>query len=152
MARFETALALDLLKDATGGARAIWRLEKPLIYSSEVAGQITVPRGFVTDLASVPRTFLTWLIAGGLANAIAVVLDYLFAVRFGTRARADRILYEGTGIRQRAPIELEPLEWWRRNAIYYAVRLGGQRAWEADTRITEQALLQRLGYLKGEQP
>jgi len=41
---------------------------------------ITVPAGFETDYASVPRLPLMWLIAGDVAHEAAVLHDFLYRI------------------------------------------------------------------------
>lgn len=85
------------------GARS-WRLAEPLIYEGE-QDVITIPRGYATDLASVPR-FLHWLVSPyGPYTRAAVLHDYLItdAIPLGLSSRdADgmfrRVMREeGTG-------------------------------------------------------
>jgi hypothetical protein len=53
-----------------------WQLIRPLVYTG-ARDTWTVPAGFRTDLASVPR-LLTWLVPkAGVHNRAAVVHDYL---------------------------------------------------------------------------
>lgn len=57
--------------------RSIWWVLKPLIYRSELLGEtVVIPEEFITDLASVPRLPLAWLIAGGRGTRSAVLHDY----------------------------------------------------------------------------
>lgn len=136
--QFLSTLDLRLVRAATPHRRAVWQVRSPLRYQSALPGVgiIEVPKGRYTDLASVPRTLLAWFIAGGLAEAPAVVHDELYGGRIGTRAMADRVLYEATGVEQYRPMDIEALPRWRRWAIYRAVRLFGGGAWKGDTRIT----------------
>lgn len=90
--RFKTALNLVLVKEANGD-RAIWRVESPLVWESDVLGYVIVPIGFETDLASVPRFFLTWLVFGGLANEASVVHDYLYRIKYPNKETADKEFY-----------------------------------------------------------
>lgn len=56
-----------------------WVLTAPLVYRSVVAAQtITVPAGFGTDFASVPRVPLAYWLCGGIGERAAVVHDYLY--------------------------------------------------------------------------
>ena len=99
-----------------------WRLLAPLRYRSAVLGaQIEVPAGFVTDLASVPRLPLAYLLAGDTAHEAAVVHDYLYQVRISTRLQADAVLDEAMAVTG------EPA--WRRWLMWSAVRLAGGWAW-----------------------
>jgi len=69
-----------------------WQLAEPLIYR---AGNdwIYVPRGFGTDLDSVPRIPGLYALASGHAVKAAVVHDWLYHRR-ATRRYADRIFSE----------------------------------------------------------
>jgi len=100
----------------------LWRLDQDLVIKLGVNGEglrLTVPKGFVTDLASVP--FLLWMIFpphGPWAPA-AVAHDYLYS-RFCegcSRFLADAIFRD----------LMHTLRVWipARIPIYYAVRLGG---------------------------
>jgi hypothetical protein len=95
-----------------------WRLGKPLSYSSEVARRvITVPAGFETDLASVPRLPLVYWLCGGRANKPAVVHDFLYTKGIVPREMADAVFLEAmrtVGV----PIIYRRLMW-------AGVRLGG---------------------------
>src|SRR6185436_10791157 len=82
--RFHGRLTLALLGESCG--RPVWRVESSITYWSpvlyaglEYGDLLTIPVGFETDLASVPRVPIAWLLAGGVANGPAVVHDYLYA-------------------------------------------------------------------------
>lgn len=82
---------------------------------------IHVPSGWITDWASVPRFFWRLFPPIGRYTLAAVVHDYLYEYRVGTRKRADRVflrIMEHLGV-----------PWWKRTAMYWAVRLFGGRAW-----------------------
>jgi len=99
-----------------------WRLLAPLRYQSAVLGTlIEVPTGFLSDLASVPRLPLAYLLAGDTAHEAAVVHDYLYQVRISTRAQADAVLAEAMAVTG------EPR--WRRWLMWSAVRVAGGWAW-----------------------
>jgi hypothetical protein len=72
MSHFQTALVAEAVD---GG----WRLHAPLVYYSDVLGRtVTVPTGYVTDLASVPRLFRFIVpVANAKNRRAAVVHDYL---------------------------------------------------------------------------
>lgn len=56
----------------------IWVLEHPLVFRSDLIGKVTVPAGFQTDLASVPRVPLFYMLYGGRAHHEGVVHDLLY--------------------------------------------------------------------------
>jgi hypothetical protein len=53
---------------------------------------VTVPKYFVTDLASVPRFFWSWLRPDGLYAYAAVIHDYLYWTQAQSRENANEIL------------------------------------------------------------
>lgn len=98
----------------------LWRLVEPLVFEYE-GSRVTVPAGFLTDFASVPRVPFVYLLVGDTAHEAAVIHDYLYREDGVPRSVADRILrlaMEATG---------EPA--WRRWAMWAAVRVFGGPAW-----------------------
>jgi len=54
-----------------------WELHEPLVYRSEKRGfTITIPAGYVCDMASVPRIPIVWEYCGACAQRAAVVHDF----------------------------------------------------------------------------
>jgi hypothetical protein len=103
---------------------------------------IVVPAGFVTDFASTPRAIWAVLPPFGTYQLAAVVHDFLYWDQGCTREQADALLRAGM-----AESRVEPL---KRDAIWQAVRKGGEAAWtknasekrEGLPRIIPQASLQ----------
>lgn len=94
-----------------------------LVYDSEILNQtITVPAGFVTDFASVPRLPGAYWIAGGKASKAAVIHDYLYRNKICTRKQADDVFYEAMKVSGQA--------WWRRSLMWAGVRLFGWTAYK----------------------
>ncbi|AOZ08131.1 hypothetical protein BKK80_12435 [Cupriavidus malaysiensis] len=113
------------MENATGQDDGLWRLVEPLVYQSDVAGQtFVVPPGFETDLASVPRLPVVFLLAGGTSNEAAVVHDFLYTRHTVSRAVADAVLREASSV--------TGVPAWRRWLIYWGVRLGGGSHWRPD--------------------
>lgn len=90
-----------------------WQLIKPLRYQSDIAGKvITVPFGFSTDFASVPRkAVIAWGLFGGRGMRPAVVHDYITRQREFARDKCDSIFLEamkveGMPMRQALPMYL----------------------------------------------
>jgi len=118
MSKFLTDLYVTLLDDTANNGRGAWRLDKPLEYASEVAGQtIVVPAMFVTDFSSVPRLPLAYLLAGDCAHKAAVVHDYLYRTGGLPRSLADLVFLEAAFV--------SGVPWWRRFLLYLGVRVGG---------------------------
>jgi hypothetical protein len=102
------------------GASRIFRLTAPFSYLSS-RGPITVPAGFETDGASIPRVFWSILDPFGPYFKAAVIHDWLYSRhnRRFTRAQSDELFKEA--------MRNNGLDWLRRELIYSAVRLGGWR-------------------------
>ena len=121
MAQFVTPLELILISEEPPRAR--WIVAHPLKYISNLAhrgeyiGLIVVPAGFETDLASVPRLPVAWLLAGGVGNAAAVVHDYLCHNRRYSSSTADKVFAEA--------LAASGISVWRRVLMYGAVALFG---------------------------
>lgn len=68
-------------------------LQSPLPWkpnvSSQIISPVTVPKGFVTDLASIPRPFWSLMPRDGSYADAAVLHDYLYWVQSSTREVAD---------------------------------------------------------------
>lgn len=118
MSKFISALYLIAASpDADDGK---WILGADLVYDSDKLKQrITVPTGYQTDLASVPRLPVIYFLAGDSAHAAAVVHDFLYGggVPGVSRKDADAVLREAataTGVPR-----------WRSWLMWAGVRIGG---------------------------
>jgi hypothetical protein len=115
MSKFLTDLKME---NATPRDDGLWRLTAPLVYQSDVAKMtFTVPAGFITDLASVPRIPIAYLLAGGTSNEASVVHDFIYSTHPVARATADAVLKEAsllTGVPK-----------WRAWLMWAGVRVGG---------------------------
>lgn len=100
-----------------------FRLLKPLIYTSLYSGQIFVPKGFKTDMASIPRLLWNLLPPIGTYDKAAVLHDFLYATapHGMSRKEADVILNQA--------MEICGVGSFRRFIIYAGVRVGGWVPW-----------------------
>jgi hypothetical protein len=146
--RFGGKLVLVLLDNkytpSVRDGRSLWGLYETLTYQpSNDSHVITVPKGCVTDLVSVPRPLWSILAPDGPWVKAAVIHDYLYATRGTgqlpagvpgskqpkgvtrqtpyTRAESDWILRDG--LRNRG------VDIVRRNIIWAAVRVFGWMPW-----------------------
>jgi hypothetical protein len=125
----------DRIVKTRGGITAIGDLKNyvtsnPIVY--EVANTkktVVVPKGFVTDLASIPRLFWTLLPRDGVYMLPAVVHDYLYWTQGCSRSEADTVLFLAM-----KEYEIEPLRRW---VIYLGVRAFGFWAWRANYKLKE---------------
>ena len=97
------------------------RLLAPLVYDSPTAGRITVPAGFETDFASVPRIPFAYWLAGNTAHGPAIVHDWLYRTHQVSRRQADAVFYEAMGA--------WGMMGWRRGLMWGAVRAFGWSPW-----------------------
>ena len=114
-------LDLNPLKDGRN-----WRLTHAFGFWTPDTALITVPKWFVTDLASIPQLFWNILPPFGKYSQAAVVHDYLYRTHITTRRVADWTLLCGMRV-CRVPR-------WQRVTIYCAVRLFGWLCWHDDGR------------------
>jgi hypothetical protein len=119
MSKFLTSLVMENATDQDDGK---WRLTQPLIYDSDVAKQvIVVPTGFVTDLASVPRVPIAFMLFGDRASEAAVIHDFLYGSHLVAREVADAVFKEASA--------LTGVPWLARQAMYIGVRCFGGSHW-----------------------
>lgn len=129
MSKFLSGLRVEQVNDTADDGRGLWRLIAPLIYESDLTNdEYTVPVGFKSDFASVPRVPIAFLLCGNTASRPAALHDYLYAKRpDGThpvpdRATADALLQEAALI--------DGVPSWRVWMLWAGVRLGGASHWE----------------------
>ncbi|MGB0749037.1 MAG: DUF1353 domain-containing protein [Magnetospiraceae bacterium] len=93
--------------------------------------RITVPRGFPTDLASVPRLFRPSVSPAGRYDLAAIVHDWLYYQnRVGWRDAPDLRMSRGDADAVLDDIMIAiGIGGWTRFKIYRAVRVGGWLAW-----------------------
>jgi hypothetical protein len=102
--------------------------------SAQYPKRITIPAEFVTDLASVPRAPVAYLLTAERAPAPAVLHDWLYQHPMWTdRGLADAIFLEAAGCSQpEFGIEAEP--GLIRYLMYGGIWAGGWKAWRDDKR------------------
>ncbi|GAO21461.1 hypothetical protein ALISP_1281 [Alicycliphilus sp. B1] len=106
-------------------------LQAPLLWKpsdpSSSLSPVTVPKGFVTDLASIPRPFWFLMPRDGPYADAAIVHDYLYWMQTGTRLVADEIFKMAMKDLEVHPAVIE--------IIFRGVRSRfGERAWNDNTR------------------
>lgn len=113
--RFLTRLYCQRLADGKS------KLTRALVFESAVANlAISVPRGFVTDFASVPRLPLAYWLFGGMADEAAVIHDWTYSRQVFPRDVCDAIFLEA--------MEACGLSAFHRRSMWFGVRIfGGPR-------------------------
>ena len=112
-----------------------WKVYKKFTYhvnkypSKEV---ITIPKGFETDFASVPRIF--WVIISPIDKhaKAAVVHDYCYFYALYNRKRCDEIFLEATKVLD--------VPKWKQYCLYYGVRIFSGFSWWRKRRMERKAI------------
>lgn len=118
-----------------------WCIKDGFTYWLNDVEFVTVPTGFVTDFASIPRLLrVQWPSPGGLWDLPAVVHDFLYncaavqhvngSTRIVNRGEADQVFRDAMdvmGVRESA-------EW----CIYRGVRIGGWVTWRRYRKAEER--------------
>lgn len=102
-----------------------WRLHRSFTYhvgSKYNKNIISVPAGFVTDFASIPWIFWTFLPYWGKYGKAAVIHDYLYQTHKVSRHMADLIFYEAMVVGKTPK--------WKARIMYLAVRCWGRLVWK----------------------
>ena len=99
-----------------GGKKILFKLLEPVtVHGYEV------PEGFITDFASVPRSLWNVLPPLGRHNEAALLHDWLYDNRIGTRAEADKIFLN---------VMLQcNVKYHTALIMWLGVRLGGGKWW-----------------------
>jgi hypothetical protein len=102
---------------------------KPLQWSANAGvattpASVTVPTGFVTDLASIPAVFWSELPPTARYSYPAIIHDYLYWFQPCTREEADAVLEAAMRDMEVPSVKIE--------LIHGAVRLAGGRAWDSN--------------------
>jgi hypothetical protein len=103
-----------------------WRANPPV---EGMPASVTVPTGFVTDLASIPAIFWSLLPPGARYSYPAIIHDYLYWFQPCKRAQADAVFKAAMEDMRVPPAKIA--------VIYNAVHLAGQPAWENNKTLRE---------------
>lgn len=109
--------------DLYGDGRLHFELVERLEYSTLAGGlTVAVPKGFITDFASVPRLLWSVFPPMGRYSRAAVIHDWLYSnSKTCSRFLADAIF--------RDAMKDLGVPMWRRVVMYYAVRICGWKGW-----------------------
>ena len=103
----------------------------PLIYRvKDSANVIIVPKGFATDLASIPLPFRWILPRDGKYVSAAIVHDYLYWIQRCTRSESDGVLL--------LAMDEYGVNIFQRWLIYAGVRIGGFWSWRVNKQSKEE--------------
>jgi len=99
-----------------------WELLQDTTICLENGECYTIPAGFVTDFASVPRCLWLILPPMGKYGKAALLHDWFYNVKTTTRREADRIFFQA--------MLLMGVAKWKAWVMYVAVRLFGWTRWK----------------------
>jgi hypothetical protein len=91
---FLTPLRVELVDPLAHDGQGEWALLAPLMYEDKHGDMWTVPVGFATDFASVPRAPFAYWLYGNRAHAPAVLHDWACRTEVCPRERADELFLE----------------------------------------------------------
>jgi len=127
---------LDVIQIDWRKGRAVWELHTPLRYRTAVLPDVTIftPLEFITDLATVPRLPLAFLLAGGRGNRAAVVHDFGYQFGYVLSADNERIVVDRPTMDRifHEALLADPMSGagsvtaWQ---MWSAVRVGGRGIW-----------------------
>ena len=95
--------------------------------------RLKVPAGYVTDLSSIPKVARSVIPVIGRQNGPAVIHDYIYEPSDNDRPEGYHQLpgwtkEEADSLFLAAMVAVK-VPWWRRNAMWLAVKYGGGHAW-----------------------
>lgn len=112
-------------------------LTEDLHYEMASSGvTVTVPRGFVSDFASIPAAFRSILSPIGQHGRAAIIHDYLYWQQECTREQADRIML--------LAMTESGVSYAERRVIYWTLRRLGLNAWVDNDQERRQGLPRRV--------
>jgi hypothetical protein len=128
---FQSKLSATEIGEKSG--RSVWRLNESLVFRLNSVICIEAPKGFETDLASVPRLPLIYDAWGDRAHREAVIHDYMYR-KDAHKWIWDKdypVAHEGTISKEdadwyfRQAMILNGVSWFVYHPMYLAVRTAG---------------------------
>lgn len=114
--------------DITAGVNGkFWILQKDLKWIiGGTKTEIVVPRGFVTDYASIPQALWGVVKPRGQYDRAAIIHDYLYWSQGCTREQADRLMV--------IAMKESNVGWFDAVKIYKGLEVGGLIGWNSNAR------------------
>lgn len=122
MSQFTSPLIVKSLGDG------LWEIQVAFEYYTYEDGKkiiYTIPKGFVTNFASVPRILQSVFQVFGKHGKAAVLHDYLYSFSAHVcKKKADLLFLEAMGVLG--------VDEFTKNSLYYAVKFFGDDAYEGE--------------------
>lgn len=107
------------------GDNQAWVLTENFIYVvGETRHWIVVPKGFVTDFASIPKPLWWWISPNDHYSRAALVHDYLYWAQGCTKSQSDNLML--------IAMKESNVPASKQFAVYRGVRIGGTSAWNTN--------------------
>lgn len=111
----------DVPLDLRAHAPGEWVVLAAMRYVPRDGRMITVPAGFVTDLASIPALLRSVYNVNDASRQPAVLHDWLYCSQQTSRAEADSLFLEA--------LDRAGVGWLKRRSMWLGVRAGGWLYW-----------------------
>jgi hypothetical protein len=121
MSSFTEPIEKLMLSPLGDGKTFIIRTEFSFYCSDNPDEIITVPIGFITDGASVPRIFQSVIPRWGTYGKAAILHDFLYRDKAFARCRCDAIMKDAMNTLQ--------VSKWQKFIIYTSIRVFGWGSW-----------------------
>lgn len=105
-----------------------WVVLADLRYRSTKGRIYLVPANFITDLASIPRLLQPFIAKDGNSRRAAVLHDFRYCLKRGTRAEADALFHEA--------LLADGVGTWTARLMWLGVRAGGWVYWNSREGMT----------------
>jgi len=117
-----TEYTLRYLPELSTKWRSFWKVETPypyLVFYITPTAPILIPRGFITDIGSIPLLFQNFISVYDREMTLSfLVHDIECEMQRMTRFGTDGLIYEAASAMK--------TNWLRKNVVYTAVRLGNR--------------------------
>jgi hypothetical protein len=98
-----------------------YQILEPLVFRSDIVGEIIVPENTVTDFASIPRFFWRILPPWDTHRKAALIHDFLYSTGTHPKKIADKVFLEA--------MKALSVPAWKAQTMYRAVKWFGFKAW-----------------------
>lgn len=98
----------------------LWELRSTIVVRLSNGDYVTIPYGFVTDFASVPKLFWSAISPIGKTKLASLIHDYIYVTQIYDRDFADKEFYKWLQF-------LQPNKYVRNKVMYYCVNFFGYK-------------------------
>lgn len=143
--RFDATLKVEyLLDESKNEGKDVWRVLEGFKYylDDPTSDYAIVPHGFITDMASIPRLFWSWLPPTGQYGQAAVLHDYLCETALIQNSK-EQTFYQ-ISRKQADDILLEAMKVIGVNRFVSYVIYGAVRLWALTRQLSKKLSLSKM--------